>query len=322
MIRTLINLVIMRKLFYMLICSILGLSPQIVKAQDCVLPIGIYVDDTIVDIPANAKSVFENTLKRIALQSNINAELGMAQFILTAKVNQLESSVVPGAPVQVVNTFGVTLYIVDAYNKQTFASEYFEVDGVGTSEVKSYNAAFRSISAQNANVRNLLQKGEAKVISYYDEQYPNILKEAERKANLQQYEEALALATAIPTCSKGGEKAQKIALQIYTKNLNRINVLLLNKAQAIWAANQDNESANEAAKMLALIDPESECYRDAQSLMSEIKKQQRKDIDFNMREKYADTVALEKARIEASRAIGVAYGNGQKQQTTNLAWIR
>lgn len=312
----------MRKLLYILICSILGLSSQIVQAQDCVLPIGVYVDDAIVDIPANAKSVLENTLKRIAVQSKINADLGLAQFVLTAKVNRMDHSVVPGAPVQIVNTFGVTLYIVDTYNKQTFASEYFELDGVGTNEIKSCNAAFRNINAQNTRVQTLLQRGESKVINYYNEQYPNILKEAERKANLQQYEEALALATAIPICSKGGEQAQKVALQIYTKNLNRINVMLLNKAQAIWSANQDEEAANESAKILALIDPEAECYPEAQTLMSEIKKQIRNDIDFNMREKYADSITLEKSRIEATRAIGVAYGNGQKQQTTNLAWIR
>ncbi|MDY2974439.1 MAG: hypothetical protein SOR67_01670, partial [Alloprevotella sp.] len=68
--------------------------------------------------------------------------------------------------------------------------------------------------------------------------------------------------------------------------------------------------------------PEADCYSEALALAKEIKTQVRKDIDFEMREKYKDAVKLEEQRIAAIRAIGVAYGNGQKAQTTNLMWLR
>ncbi len=311
----------MRKLFYICMGWLLTWSCPIAQAQDCEWPIGICVDDALVAMPASTKSVLTNALTRIAVQSKINSDLGMSQFVLTARVDQLDHSVVPGAPVQVVNTLGVTLYVVDTYNKQIFSSEYFEVDGVGSNETKSYNAAFRSLNAQNTKVQNLIAQGMAKVKNYYDTQYASILKEAQRKADLQQYEEALALATAIPLCSKGGKEAEQVALQIYTKNLNRINVLQLNQAQALWASGPNAASAAAAAEILVLIDPEAACYPEAQALMKEVKQQIRKDVDFEMREKYTDQVDLEKARIEATRAIGTAYGNGQKEQTTNLAWV-
>ena len=57
-------------------------------------------------------------------------------------------------------------------------------------------------------------------------------------------------------------------------------------------------------------------------MMSEIKKQVRSDIDFEVRQKYNDSVETERARIEAIRAIGVAYGKGQQPTTTNLMWLR
>ena len=41
-----------------------------------------------------------------------------------------------------------------------------------------------------------------------------------------------------------------------------------------------------------------------------------------MREKYHDQVQLEKDRISAARAIGVAFGNGQKPTTTNVMWLK
>ena len=74
--------------------------------------------------------------------------------------------------------------------------------------------------------------------------------------------------------------------------------------------------------MLALIDPDAACYGEAGKLMKEVKARVRSDIDFEMREKYHDQIKLEKDRISAVRAIGVAFGNGQKPTTTNLMWLR
>ena len=48
----------------------------------------------------------------------------------------------------------------------------------------------------------------------------------------------------------------------------------------------------------------------------------RSDIDFEMRQKYNDQVKIERERIAAIRAIGVAYGKGQQPTTTNLMFLR
>lgn len=45
------------------------------------------------------------------------------------------------------------------------------------------------------------------------------------------------------------------------------------------------------------------------------------DWDFENREKYKDEAGLKKQRIEAARAIGVAFGNGQQPVTTNITWL-
>ena len=74
--------------------------------------------------------------------------------------------------------------------------------------------------------------------------------------------------------------------------------------------------------MLAQIDPDAACYAEAKALMKEVKAQVRSDIDLEMREKYYDQIQLEKSRIEAARAVGVAYGNHQKPTTTSLMWLR
>ena len=212
--------------------------------------------------------------------------------------------------------------MADTYTQKKFANAYITLDGVGTGEVKSYINAFRHISANNKEILNLINTGKKKMMEYYNTQYPNIIKEAQRLVSLQNYEEALTMVLSIPICSNGGEEATKYGLQLYTKYLDRMNLFLLNRARALWAAGQDQETAYQVCAMLAQIDPDAACYAEAKALMKEVKAQVRSDIDLEMREKYYDQIQLEKSRIEAARAVGVAYGNHQKPTTTNLMWLR
>ena len=101
-----------------------------------------------------------------------------------------------------------------------------------------------------------------------------------------------------------------------------MNLFLLTRARALWAAGQDQNTAYEVCSLLAQIDPDAACYADAAKLMTEVKRQVRSDIDFEMRQKYNDQVKIERERIAAIRAIGVAYGKGQQPTTTNLMFLR
>ena len=101
-----------------------------------------------------------------------------------------------------------------------------------------------------------------------------------------------------------------------------MNLFLLNRAKALWSANQSKNVALDVCEMLANIDPYATCYDDAVKLMTEIKAQMRSDIDFEMRQKYQDSIQLEKDRIKAAMAVGVAYGNHQQTTTTNLMWLK
>lgn len=57
------------------------------------------------------------------------------------------------------------------------------------------------------------------------------------------------------------------------------------------------------------------------SKYKQIKQKVTSDWDFENREKYKDEAGLKKQRIEAARAIGVAFGNGQQPVTTNITWL-
>lgn len=293
-----------------------------VYAQECVMPISIQLDEEFTNVPSAACSVLLQSLTRMATENNLTTDAPTTPFVLTAHCDVLDKSNLPGPPIQTVYNLGITFYMADTYTQKKFSTAYITLDGVGTGDVKSYINAFRRINTKNDKIQSLINRGKKKMMDYYDSQYTNIIKEAQRLVSLQQYEEALAMVLSIPLCSKGGEEASKYGLQLYTKYLDRLNLFLLNKAKALWAAGQDQETAYSVCAMLAQIDPDAACYGEAGALMKEIKGQVRSDIDFEMREKYHDQVQIEKDRIEAARAVGVAYGNGQKPTTTNLMWLK
>lgn len=293
-----------------------------VYAQDCVMPVSIVLDEEFANVPAAANTVLYQSLMRIATANGLTTEAPGTPFVLTAHCDVLDKSNLPGPPVQTVYNLGITFYIADVYMQKKFATAYLTLDGVGTGEVKSYINAFKHIHASNKEIVQLIEKGKANMVNYYDTQYPVIMKEAKRLEGLQKYEEALAMVLSVPLCTKGGEAASFYGLQLYTKNLDRMNLFLLNSARALWAAGQSQQTAYKVCSMLAQIDPDAACYADAARLMAEVKKQVRSDIDFEMREKYHDQIALEKQRIESARAVGVAFGNGQQPTTTNVMWLK
>lgn len=291
-------------------------------AQDCVMPISIQLDEAFTNVPSAAKTMLYQSLSRVATENGLTTDSPTTPFVLTAHCDVLDKSNLPGPPIKTVYNLGITFYMADTYTQKKFGTAYITLDGVGTGEAKSYINAFRRISASNNEIISLINRGKKNMMNYYDTQYPNIIKEAKRLASLKNYEEALTMVLSIPVCSKGGDEASKYGLQLYTKYLDRMNLFVLNQAKAIWAAGQDQETAQQVCAMLAQIDPDAACYGEAAKLMKEVKGRVRSDIDFEMREKYHDQIQLEKNRIAAARAVGVAWGNGQKPTTTNLMWLR
>ena len=287
----------------------------------CVVPVSVLLNEELANVPSSTHTALRHSLMRIVTANGLTTESATSRFVLTAHCDVLEKNVLLGPPIQTVLSLGITLYFVDLQNQQKFATAYLTAKGVGNSEMQSYMNAFKQINGKSKVVVELMENGKAMVETYYDTQYQNIIKEADRLASLQNYEAAMAKVLAIPECSKGGEEATNYALRLYTENLDRINYYLLNKARSLWAAGQNQQAANKACSLLAQIDPLSDSYGAANMLMEEIKAQMRSDVDFEMRQKYSDQVKLEQERIGAMKAVGEAYNSGQ-QHAPSLIWLK
>ena len=306
--------------------AILGLFISIINiignAQNCDIPIRIISSPQNEDIPEATLELLNSRLITAISAKGILASTPYGQFFLTAKFNHVTEDVVPGPPKQFAIHSSLTLYIGDIEGQQIYSSKSFDLRGVGTSTQRALNNCLQSVNASNSNFEQFLNAGREKILSYYDANYVSILNRAKKAANKKKYDEALYLACSIPECCIGFSEASNDIIRIFQSYVDYDSQMLYNKAYAAWMSSPNLEGAQNAALYISLIDSSSSVYSKSQQLADEIKKTVRGDFVFDRQTKYKESVALKKAYIDAARQIGVAYGTGQKESTTNLLWIK
>jgi hypothetical protein len=292
------------------------------QAQTCEIPIAVHLPELTETLPAGMDSYLTNLLTRIVTKSGMSADLLYTPFFITARIDILNKDVAPGPPIQVVQNIGISLYVGDLFDRKIFSSAYIEVNGVGDNETKSMMNALQQLNFNRKELTSLIAEGKKKILAYYDNSYPQIIARSNQLTQMQQYEEALSLIAPIPPCSKGYEEAMQKGLIIYQKYIDKSALSLLNQARVYWMQNQTKEGAIAVGRYLIAINPEAACYPEAIKLYKEIKDKIHSDLDFEMRTKYTDEMALKKQLVESLRAVGVAYGNGQQPVTTNVTWVK
>lgn len=293
-------------------------------AQDCEVHLMVSPMSQIADVPDD---INEQLLQRLTIaatqsKSGVLADANYDQFFLSGRFAEEYADVVPGPPMQNVINATLTLYIGDATNEKVYATKSFQLRGVGTSQIRAYINALRTLNGRNNELQRFIESGRAKIINYYDSNYKQLLTQAQRALQLKDYEQALHISTSIPMCCVGYNEALEFTMKAYKAYIDNTARVLLMQARSEWAISPDKQGAQAALALLNQIDVDASCYGEAVSLQEEIKKTVKGNWDFEHREKYKDALGLEKDRIAAARAVGVAYGNNQKATTTYINWIR
>lgn len=305
----------------MLVAS-LAAVPAIATAADCELNVAVLAAPQSENVPEAALQYLTTRLAQSATQSGIVADVSGSNFFITGKFNHIQEDVLPGPPAQTALHTVLTLYAGNVNDHTIYAMKTFELRGVGTSTERAFINAMRAINSRNSEVAAFVNEATGKIFDYYDKNYPSIVERAERASSLHHYDEALYLLTQVPECCKGYGKVAPLVDKAYQNYIDYVGAKLLTVAQAEWSRSPNEHGATLAFANLVQIDTESSAYAGAQKLAAEIKASVKSDRDFELREKYHDSVELEKRRIEAARAVGVAFGNGQQPTTTNLMWLR
>ncbi|MCR5064216.1 MAG: hypothetical protein K6A67_00425 [Bacteroidales bacterium] len=273
------------------------------------------------NVPESANTYMENKLQQVICQNGLGSSDYHGRFVVTASVVAVTKDIVPGPPRQVAANYDVTFYIVDNIDRKVFSSVTVAAKVVESSEEKALIKAIRSINVKSKQITSFIDEGRGKIVDYYANHADQIIRTAMSLAKQRRYEEAFYELCAIPeACGDAYSKALTAADAIYQEYVNYMCDVNLAKARSAWAAEQNAAGASVAGEYLALIYPDAKCYAEAQKLYEQIKEKVLDDWKFEIR-RYDDEISLEKQRILAWRAVGMAYGNHQQPVDYNVNWL-
>lgn len=288
--------------------------------SECVIPMMVLVPEQAEEIPATAQNTLESKLRQMVTQNGMEGGARFSNFCIVANTTESSKEVLSGTRPLVALTVDLELFVGNNYTGEKFASTSFTINGAGRNEAKAYSAAFAGVGSNNAQIQKFLKDAKRKVNDYYETQIPNIITQARGFAIRHEYEEALCLLTSVPSCCSKYSLVEKCMLEIFQEFVDFDCAVKVNKARTIWMASQDKEGAALAGAYLASIDPASSCWDEALALAEQIRARIGDEWEF-AKELQRDAVELERARIEAIRAIGVAYGENQKALTVRENWL-
>jgi len=278
------------------------------------------VPNQIEELNESSRKFLANKLNQIVSKNGVKGSFYNQRFIITTNINVISKDLTASAPPMHAYNLEVSFFIGDGTNGTLFSSTSMNYKGVGQSETKAYRSALKSINTSDARFERFITEGKNKIIEFYNAQCDIILKEAEMLESQNNFEGALAKLLSVPSvCKDCFEKTSLKAGAVYQKYLDRQCDIYMNKAKAIWASNQSEDGAREAAELLSLIDPDAKCATDASkmldSMYEDIKKRV-KDLDQREWDYKLKEQLQESERIEAMKQVGVAYGENQPQNVT------
>ncbi|SFB00594.1 hypothetical protein SAMN05660845_1267 [Flavobacterium swingsii] len=283
-----------------------------VKGDDAAkITLATYVSEQIEEMPEAARSILTNKLNQIVTQNGMGGSEFNERFILTANINVLTKDITPTAPPMHAYTLDITLYIGDGFEGTKFASHSITVKGVGENQTKAYLSALKNLKSNDPNYQSFIQTGKTKIIQYYKSKCDFIIKDAQRLAAQNNFEEAIYNLTSVPdACQDCYNKCMVAVAPIYKKQIDRDCKVKLNEANNLWTANQNIDAANQAGEILSTIDPSAACFGEVKALSgkiaSRVKELDKREWNYVLKEQ-----AQVSETIRAYRDIGVAYGKGQ-----------
>lgn len=272
-----------------------------------------FVSDQVEYLPAGAKSNLQSKLGQIITANGFGNSIYNTRFILTPNIQVTNKQVVAGAPPRLAITLDVHLFVGDGLEGTKFGSTTVTVKGVGSNENKAYIQAIKQLKTQTPEIKRLISSAKERILDYYKTQCDFIIKEAEVAAAQNDFDEALYILSGIPNINNSCyQRATSLIGPVYQKKIDQDCKINLQNARNLWNTSQDYEGAVSAVQYLATIEPSSMCFRDAQRLSNQIGQRIRQidDREWNFVLKDQN---LQEQKIEAARAIGVAYGQNQPQ---------
>lgn len=264
-------------------------------AENNIIPIKPVISNSL-PLPASALRALSNKVTAMAVESGFGAL--SSPIVLTSYVNIIDKVITSTAPAMCVIELEVYFYVTDIDEQVILAEKSITVKGVDRSEDKAVASAINKINPRSSEIRQFIQGAREKVISYYEQRVPVLMKKAELYAERKEYANALLILSDIPEGIKQWDKAAELASDIYIQMVDREAEELLHKAEVAISRNDYNA----ALDYISEISPQSNKIGKAKMMISEIKAENSQIVSL---QKQIANMAEEKALLEEDYAMAM-----------------
>ena len=264
------------------------------------------------DIPSEAGKQLERKMIQLLTANGISSQDTNNRFVMTAKTDVTSKDIVASTPQRISEKIDLTFIIGDLVENKVFETVTIPLIGIGINENKAYIAAINQIKPQKAELKEFLDHAKQKIVDYYAVRCSQIIKDAQKLASGNNYDEAIYQLMQVPDICDCSKDCQDLMIDYTIKRNNAIAAQMFNEAKARWAASPTSEGASEVADIIAEIPTNSSSQKDIDALVKSINKKLRDDEkrqwDFKMKQ-YKD--AQEKEQREYQLRVNQQMADNQ-----------
>ncbi len=299
----------------MLCCLVMqGIGQQLLSSKEMValtpaVPASL-------ELPEQAKKALNQRLIQIVTQNGFGSTSG--NLILTANVLVIDKQITGTVPAQFIISLEVSLYLLNLQEEVILDEMAIEVKGIDKLENRAIAQAINSINPRTPTVRKFMAQCRTKVIDYYTTRVPALLAKAKSLTDRKEYQEALAVLSAVPESVDEYPAVAEQMVSIYTQQLDKEATVALQTAK-VYVTQKEYGQALDA---LLKIDPSSTRFSEADKMIASIKasmdaeakaaaeeKLARYEAEMEARQReHDDQMMLERMRLEMAQKAGMSYG--------------
>ena len=229
------------------------------------------------EISAEAGKQLERKMTQLLTANGISSQDANNRFVITAKVDITSKDIVASTPQRISEKIDLTFLVGDVVENKVFETITLPLIGIGISENKAFIAAINQVKPQKAELTDFLGKAKEKIIEYYAVRCTQIVKQAQKLASGNEYDEAIYQLMQIPDICDCAKESQDLMIEYTIKRNNVIAAQLYDVARAKWAASQTPEGASEVADIIAKIPVNTSSQSHVNALINTISKKLRDD---------------------------------------------
>ncbi|MDR1199771.1 MAG: hypothetical protein LBK94_12310 [Prevotellaceae bacterium] len=308
----------MKKICLIIFCLVHTISLYSQDTNDLgKILLNVYTPDNIPDLSTSETAKLDTKIKQILSYNDIGYSFSLNSFVIYPVFEIYDVKQVEGGMKNlVIVTADITLFVKQIINDNVISSISTTLKGSGFSKKEAITNLLSNINTKDSKYKDFINESKNRILQLYANYCPVFISKSEELKSKQQYADALYLLATIPEELPCYAEIRKKTLDIYKLYQDIECKQQIQKAKSHMAIFQYAQ----AAYILASIDPYSQCHKDAETLIFqlkdklELKEQQALDIAL---EGYRSSVDLEKKRIDAVKEVARSYYSSNADKTVN-----